>query len=110
MLRSRNACNSKSHTEDRCWWIHPELRPNIQSTIMPGKVQDIVNQNTNQKQEKLNSVSDLLSIMTAMQGYIKLQMPLNFSEDIKLHLINYLQGVSAFLSISKYGNVPKYSR
>ena len=77
---------------------------------MPIKAQDIVNQNTNQKQEKLNSVSELLSIMTAIQDYLNLQMIINFSEDIKLHLKNYLQGVSAFLSISKYGNHEQISK
>ena len=75
---------------------------------MPGKVQDVVN--PNQKQEKLNPVSELLSIMTTTQDYINLQMAINFSEDIKSHLKIYLQGVSAFLSISKYGNYEQISK
>ena len=31
---TKSACNSKTHSKDRCWWINPELRPNIQNTIV----------------------------------------------------------------------------
>ena len=24
---NKYACNSKCHNEDRCWWLHPHLRP-----------------------------------------------------------------------------------
>ena len=63
---TKSSCNSKYHTKDRCWWINPELRPNIQNTITSKKVQDIVN---------LEPVSDGMSaIMTtfkALKSYIK---------------------------------------
>ena len=31
------ACNSKYHTEDRCWWIHPQLRPHYKISTVPEK-------------------------------------------------------------------------
>ena len=34
---TKSSCNSKSHSKDRCWWINPELRPNIQNTIVSKK-------------------------------------------------------------------------
>ena len=58
----------------------------------------------------MNPVSELLSIRTSIQDYINLIMIKSFSEKIKVHLNNYLQGVSAFLNISKYGNNERISK
>ena len=62
----KSACNSKSHSKDRYWWINPELRPNIKNTIVSKKLQNIVMGNKSQKQGQSNPVSDLTSAMTAL--------------------------------------------
>ena len=38
---NKNACNSKVHNAARCWWIHPELRPNILNSSGPKQGSEI---------------------------------------------------------------------
>ena len=44
---NKHACDSKSHTMDRCWWINPELRPNINISNGPNSGAEIETSNLN---------------------------------------------------------------
>ena len=85
ILCNKFACNSKCHTEDRCWWIHPELRPNYKFLTVPkqGSEFEQVNQNVNKVIKP--HVSDSRSLMKCHHDFILCKISQESNSEIRIH-------------------------
>ena len=82
---TKNACNSKIHNAHRCWWIHPDLRPNIQKSTEPRIGSDIDNSNQKMSKELKPPLSDFRSLMKRHHDFILLQISNEDNAELNFH-------------------------
>ena len=107
---NKHACNSKSHTIDRCRWINPELRPNIKISNVPNIGSEIESSNRHLPKLTTNQVNDHRSCMQSHYDFIMCKLSQESNSEIRILFKKYLKGISASLLTIKDGDQDKISR
>jgi hypothetical protein len=82
---TKYACNSKFHNEERCWWLHPHLRPNSKISSVPKTGSDIENNILTLNKVKTNHVSDQISLMKSHHDFILSKISIETNSEIRIH-------------------------
>ena len=82
---NKYACNSKCHNEERCWWLHPHLRPNSKISSVPKTGSDIENNILTLNKVKTNHVSDQISLMKSHHDFILSKISIETNSEIRIH-------------------------
>ena len=81
---NKHACNSKSHTVDRCWWINPILRYNINISNEPNQGAEIETSNLNVNKVKPNQFYDHRSWMKSHYYFIMCNLSQESNLEIRI--------------------------